>query len=281
MRIFSPSDNISSTVSYEQFATYYRGASVVSMESIGQYLQRTRDLFESVKGLVTSDQDKFVQETLNNKHEVQLLSRQINYVDFRRDLVTRPEGMSSLFVDYLEDLCDIAQRTHESALKSLDTLKLSVASFINEHSDGQIDSLYGARYFEMEKKVIDAQRDANKKHFRAAANKTTAEVQDVIKGMTDFAKIYPLIDTCAAVLNKPNADTLEKLSRDATDLIDALVEQNLKTGVLVKSQGAKKELVDAIDQTARAVEFYTALYAEFFALCSSFKRLTEALIARS
>ena len=281
MRVFSSSDMTHSTISYEQFAAYYRGASVVSMESIGQYLQRTRDIFESIKGAVTSDQDKFVQETLNNKHEVLYLARNINYNDFRRDLVTRPEGLSSLFVDYLEDLANIAQRTHESAMKSLDTLKLSVAAFINEHQEGQIDSLYGSRYFDAEKKVIDTQRDINKKHFCASANKTTAEVQDIIKSMSDFSKIYLLIDTCAVTLNKPNADALEKLSRDAIDLIDALVDQNLKTGVLVKSQGAKKELVEAIDQTARAVEFYTALYAEFFGLCSSFKKLTEALIARS
>lgn len=281
MRVFSSSDMTHSTISYEQFAAYYRGASVVSMESIGQYLQRTRDIFESIKGTVTSDQDKFVQETLNNKHEVLYLARNVNYNDFRRDLVTRPEGLSSLFVDYLEDLANIAHRTHESAMKSLDTLKLSVAAFINEHQEGQIDSLYGSRYFDAEKKVIDTQREINKKHFRASANKTTAEVQDIIKSMSDFSKIYPLIDTCAAALNKPNADALEKLSRDAIDLIDALVDQNLKTGVLVKSQGAKKELVEAIDQTARAVEFYTALYAEFFGLCSSFKKLTEALIARS
>lgn len=280
MHIYSPNDTAPNHIAHEQFSVYYRNASVVSMESLTQYLHRVRDTFTGVVGLVSFEQDKFVMETLSNKYEALHLAKQVKFADFRTDLVSRPETFSSLYVDYLEDLSEIAAITHTSVLKSIDTLKMAVASFINDHQEGQVDSLYGARYFQVEKKVIDAQRERNKKHFKAPQNKTKTTVQTVIKSMTDFEKIYPLIDGCAATLNHPNADSLEKSVRDVTDLIDALVEQNLKTGVLIKSQGAKKELVESIDQTARAVEFYTAMYAEFFGVCSSFKTLTDALVAR-
>jgi hypothetical protein len=280
MHVFSSRDTTPAHIAHEQFAGYYRNASVVSMESLGQYLQRVRDTFSSVKSAIVPEQDKFVAQTLSNKYETLHLAKQVKYTDFRADLVSRPETFSSLYVDYLEDLTEIAQATHASVLKSIDTLKIAVASFINDYQEGQVDSLYGARYFQVEKKVIEAQQDRNKKHYKAPQNKTKTEVQTVIKSMTDFEKIYALIDACAATLNQPNATHLEKSVRDVTDLIDALVEQNLRTGVLVKSQGAKKELVGAIDQTARAVEFYTALHAEFFGVCSGFKTLTDALIAR-
>lgn len=280
MSIFSSTDTTPSHIAHEQFASYYRNASVVSMESLGQYFQRVRDTFSSATGLVSADQDKFVLQTLSNKYETLHLARQVKFADFRGDTVSRPETFSSLYVDYLEDLGVMASATHDSVLRSIDTLKIAVASFINDHQEDQVDSLYGSRYFQAEKKIIDAQLELNKKHYKAPQNKTKTEVQSVIKSMTDFEKIYPLIDTCATTLNQPNAQHVEKCVRDVTALIDALVDQNLRTGTLVKSQGAKKELVEAIDQTARAVEFYTALYAEFFGVCSSFKTLTDALIAR-
>lgn len=280
MPVFSRDDQISHSISREQFAQYYQDSSTVSMESIGKYFERTRDLFTNIGKMITSDQDKFVQEVLGSKNEISYLAKKVEYVDFRLDGVSRPEMFSSLYVDFLQELSEMANITHTSVLKSLDNLKLAVASFINEYQENQVDSLYGARYFDQEKKVIDAQRDRNKKHYKLPPNKTKTDVQSVIKSMTDFGKIYPLITTCSTVLNKPNADNMEKSVRDVVDLIDALVEQNLKTGVLVKSEGAKKELVSAIDQTARAVEFYTALYAEFFGACSSFKTLTDALSKR-
>ena len=280
MRIFSATDTTSAPIAYEDFAAYYRHAGVVSTESVSQYFSRIHDTFANIKGVFTSDQDSFVLKTLDNKYETLHLARQVKYVDFREDLVSRPETFSSLYVDYFQDLSTMASITRASVFKSIDTLKMAVASFINEHQEGQLDSLYGARYFQAEKKVIEAQRAANKQHFKAPQNKTKTPVHTVIKSMSDFEKIYPLIDTCAATLNQPNATHLETSVRDVTDLIDALVEQNLKTGVLVKSQGAKKELIEAIDQSAKAVEFYTALYAEFFGVCAGFKTLTDALIAR-
>lgn len=281
MYIFDQSSATSvGVVSAEQFANYYQGARVVSMESLGQYLQRTKDIFVGLKNFFSADQDKFVQETQASRNEVNYLAKQVSYGDFRLDSITRPEMMSSLYIDYLEDLAKIAERVHTSVGKSLDNLKIATASFINEYQEGQLDSLYGHRYFVQERKVIDDAKDINKKHYRLPANKVNCKVQDVIKSMTDFEKIFVQIDICASVLNSSNAERIASMTKSVTELIDALVDQNLKTGVLLRSEGAKKELLDAIDQTARAVEFYTALHAEFFALCSNYKRLTEALKAR-
>lgn len=265
-------------IAHEAFANYYANAQVVSMESVSQYLYRIRDIFHSATNFITSDQDKFVQETLSNKYETLHLAKKVSYADFRLTLVSRPEMFSSLYVDYLEDLSDIAQSTHESTLKSLDTLKLAVANFINEHQDGQLDTIYGARYFDQERKTIEKNKEVNKKHYKAHQNKTTTPVQTLIKSMTDFDKIYALIDTCAGTLNSLNSDHIGKQVRDVTELIDALVDHNLKTAVLANSQGAKKELVEAIDHTARSVEFFAALCAEFFGVCSSFKTLSDALV---
>lgn len=281
MNIFSPSDaGTQLDIAFERFADYYNNASVVATESVSQYLHRARDIFATVAEAVAGDRDKFVAEVVSSKYEVTHLAKVVKYVDFRQDTVSRPEMFSSLYVDYLKDVGEIAQKTYDTTLNSIDNLKLAVATFINEHQDGVIDTLYGARYFEENKKTIEACKKTNASHFKAPQNKTKTTVQQVIKSMTDFEAIFPLVDNAAKSLNQSNIKHLEKQVRDLTDLIDALVEQNIKTGILVKSEGAKKELVAAIDQTAKAVEFYTAMYAEFFGVCSGIKNLNDALIAR-
>lgn len=276
-RMYADDEIIPTSISFEAFLPYYLNASVVSTESLDRYFGKVKDLFKSTHGMFTSDQDRFVRESLNSKFEVAVLSREVRYVDFRHASVSRPEGFSGLYLDYLETLAEVAQGTLESVTKSIDHLKISVAAFINDYQDNQADSLYGHRYFVQEKKVIDGFKDRNQKFFKALQNKTKTTAQEVIRSMSDIERIYPLVDTVATTLNQLNADHIEKNVQDLTELIDALVEQNLTTGILVKSQGAKKELMEAIDQTARAVEFYTALHAEFFAFCSSFKTLTDAL----
>ena len=276
-RMYLPSDVIDRDMSLEAFAGYYQQASVVSLESVDRYLAKVKDTLHTAKKLFTSNEDQFVQETLNERFEIHVLSKKVPYQQFRVASVSRPEGFSGLYVNYLQELEEIAKKTLESVTSSLEHLKISVASFINNHHEGQIDTLYGLHYFVQERKVIDQLKKQNSKFFKAAQNKTKTTAQEVIRAMTDFEQIYPLIDGVALSLNQPNAKTIEKKVRDVTELIDALVDQNLKTGILVKSEGAKKELMTAIDQAARAVEFYTALHAEFFACCSAFKTLTEAL----
>lgn len=278
MSIYTAADSqFGLSIAHEDFATYYQNARVVSMESISQYLHRIKDTFHSAKNFITSDQDKFVQETLNNKHETLYLVKTVPYNEFRLETVSRPEMFSSLYVDYLQDLQDTGKQVHEVTLRCLDNLKLAVATFINEHQDGQLDTIYGARYFEQDKKILQSAKDLHKKHFKAPQNKTKTTVQSVIRSMTDFDKIYPLIDNCASTLNSLNASHIDKQVKDVTELINTLVDHNLKTGILVNSQDAKKELVAAIDQTARSVEFFAALCAEFLGVCAGFKSLTEAL----
>lgn len=278
MKIYSPEDNHSAVPSVENFRNFYLDSSVVSMESLGQYFQKVRDTFNTIGSAIASDKDKFIQDTLSTKNEVIYVSREVSYADFRHQSASRPEQFSELFIDYLEELTEISEAAYGSVGRSLKNLKMAVAGFINDYQEGQVSTLYGAAYFGQERRVIEDLKKRDQKFYRLPQNKTKTTAQSVIKSMTDFEKIYPLIDNVAGWLNETHSKELEKQVRDNVEMIDTLVEQNIRTGTLTKSEHIKKDLIDAIDQTARAVEFYAALYAEFFAICSSFKSLTETLI---
>ena len=49
-------------------------------------------------------------------------------------------------------------------------------------------------------------------------------------------------------------EQINKLALDVSDLVDLIIDQNSKTGILLKNNAAKKDLVNIIQVAAKQVE---------------------------
>ena len=72
-----------------------------------------------------------------------------------------------------------------------------------------------------------------------------------------------------------------KIANEASDLIDLLIEQNNSSGILLKTEHIKKELVNALHVAAKEVEVAGYLYSNAIFFYSAFKNLSQVLIAKA
>lgn len=280
MRIMANEPTTTPSFSMESFVEYHGNALVLSLESFDEFFAKTKDHLTSLgKVLTMSGEDKAVTEALSNRFETTTKANKVKLNDFRHAIISKPEGFKGFYIDYLRALIEVSEEVAESTHRSLSALKIGVAGFINEYSDGQADNFYGYHYFKKEKKIIE---DAKKTigGFFKAPGKVKTNPDEVIKGMADIPLLYQTLEQLSTKLNKESVKKVDKETESVTVLIDVLIDQNLQSGILLKNSETKKEMVQAIEQTAQSVEFYCALYAHLLFFCTAFKSLTDALNAQ-
>lgn len=273
------SNNIEVDYSLEQFKNLYINSSVISTESISNFFYKIKDTFHNFTSKFSFDsEEKAVKDVISNKFEVIHIANKVKMNDFRHEVISKPEGFTGLYVEYLDDLLNVTKLTHESLTKSLDTLKMGVGNFINEYQEDKVDNFYGYHYFKEGSKVIDENNKLISSYFKKNTDKVKTTPNEVLRSLKDVELLFSKLDELSFILNKDSIASILKEVNNISELIDVLLEQNMKTNTLSKNDTTKKEMIEAIEQTARSVEFYTSLYAQLLFFCNAFKSLTDALI---
>ena len=278
MKLFSKQDQQPSvTFTLEQFRNYYQTAKVVSTENLSDYLYKVKDTFNTAQKRFDSDYDKLGVDVQKSRFEVEHVIKRVKFNNLKDYLVSKPENFKGKYVLYIKDMLETSETLLPSTVKTLTTLKLTIASFINEYKESEIFTLYGADYFQSAKDSTEQSVKTISKYFHKD-NSTKAHVGEVLRTFNDVPDIYDTVDSVSRILTIDVVKQINKMADEASGLVDNLIEQNGKTGLLVKNDTAKKELIDALYTSAKQVETVSYLYANLIQFYAAYKKLGDLIL---
>lgn len=278
-KLFAGEDAPVVQFSTEDFRRYYNTASVVSQEAITDFFFKLKDSFATLSSMMGGlDNDKIVTDVLATRFETVHVAKRVRFIELREETVSKAEKFKGKYVDFTKDMIQASIILTENTQESLTNLKLAVASFINEYADDKIGTLYGISYFKDAEKVTEARRKEIAQYFTGAGTAVKTTVGDVLKSMNDIDLLYSDIQTLDSVINQEKIEHITKLSMEVAELIDVLIEQNAKTGVLLKNDSMKKELINAVHIVAKEVELVSYMYSNAVFFYSAFKSLSEKVL---
>lgn len=278
MKLFSKQDQQPSvTFTLEQFRNYYQTAKVVSTENLSDYLYKVKDTFNTAQKRFDSDYDKLGVDVQKSRFEVEHVIKRVKFNNLKDYLVSKPENFKGKYVLYIKDMLETSETLLPSTVKTLTTLKLTIASFINEYKESEIFTLYGADYFQSAKDNTEQSVKTISKYFRKD-NSTKAHVGEVLRTFNDVPDIYDTVDSVSRILTIDVVKQINKMADEASGLVDNLIEQNGKTGLLEKNDTAKRELIDALYTSAKQVETVSYLYANLIQFYAAYKKLGDLIL---
>lgn len=278
MKLFSKQDQQPSvTFTLEQFKNYYQTAKLVSTENLYDYLYKVKDTFNTAQKRFDTDYDKLGVDVQKSRFEVEHVIKRVKFNNLKDYLVSKPENFKGKYVLYIKDMLETSETLIPSTVKTLTTLKLTIASFINEYKESEIFTLYGADYFQSAKDSTEQSVKTISKYFHKD-NSTKAHVGEVLRTFNDVPDIYDTVDSVSRILTIDVVKQINKMADEASGLVDNLIEQNGKTGLLVKNDTAKKELIDALYTSAKQVETVSYLYANLIQFYAAYKKLGDLIL---
>lgn len=278
MKLFSNKEQIALGFSMEEFRGHYQTTKVVSVEALSDYLYKVKDVFSTVyQSLSSATNDKVVVDTTSTKFETMHRVKRVKFIDIKDFITSKPENFRGKYVDYTLDLINTAKVMIENTESTLNNLKLAVGSFVNEHSENKVSTLYGAVYFKEAERLIEENKKDISKYFPDSNASTKAYIRDVLKTNNDVESLYKNIEMLDSILNLSKIEYIAKLTNECVELLDTLIDQNTKTEMLSKNDTVKKELISAVHISAREVEFLNYLYANAVVFYGCFQSLTVDL----
>lgn len=276
-KLFAGETASTGELSLEDFRSYHNTASVISQEAITDFFYKLKDSFGTLASSIAGlDNDKIVTDTLNARFETEHVAKRVKFVELRDESVQKPEKFKGKYVDFTADMIKAASILVDNAQESLVNLKMAVSGFINDYTEDKVSALYGASYFRDAEKLTESQRKEIAPYFTGSGVK--AYVGDLLKSMNDIEILYSDVQTLDSVINQSKIEHISKLATEVAELIDVLIEQNAKTGVLLKNDSTKKELVNAVHICAKEVELVSYLYSNCIFFYSAVKSLSEKIL---
>jgi len=280
MRLFDTSESISLTLSQEEFKEYYKTASVISQEALSDYLFKIKDMTSTLTSRIFDlDKDKIAIDFSSTRFETEHVIKRINFNEFKHTVVNKPINFKGRYLDYSKDLLVASTTILEDSIKTLTTLKLAIGGFINEYSENKVNLLYGYQYFKDSEKIVDKYTKVISSYFPNKNSSVKAPVSDLIRTPSDVTNIYSVLSDISNIVNEKSIEQVSTLTKDVTMLVDSLIEQNKSSGVLLKTERTKKELIEALHIAAREVEALAYMYSNIIYLYSAIKNLSEHILA--
>lgn len=282
MRLFEGESTKILHFSQEQFNAYYQNATVISEEAISDFFYKLKDSLSTIQNrLVNSNHDRIVTDTLSTRFETEHVLNRLNFLYIKDELIAKPENFKGKYVYYIADLILASEEVVKNTESTLNSLKLAISGFINEYSENSVQTLYGGVYFKEANKLVEKTTKDIAKYFPTKNNSVNAEVGDLLKSFKDIPIIYTSIQTLENILNESKINNISKLANEASELVDVLIEQNTSSGILLKNDYLKKELVNALHICGKQVELVSYLFSNAIFFYSAFKKLSELLIAKA
>lgn len=279
MKLFSASQTVSLGVTMESFRQYHGTAAVISIESMSTFLGQVKDVFgNSLNAFKTDKEEQFIQDTLQNKFQVLAKVKEINMNDIRYDVISKPESFKGLYSDYLKDLIQVSAETRSLFNSSAILVKTAVANFINEYSDDKADQIYGYSQLKQAEVKLEKYKKVIGDYFPLPANKVKTTPPEVIKSLSEIEELFKLLEKLSTEsINPEEFKNIEKQVTSVSELVDVLIQHNVNSGVLLKNNTAKQQLIECVTILAHLSEFYSSLYARTVVYCNAFKSLTDAI----
>lgn len=277
MKLYKQTEKIVLDFSTEKFLEQYSTSPVVSLESVDLFLAKVKDSLQAGVAKVYSDEPRYIEEMLSNKRTTIVKAREVKFQYFAQETVSKPESFSGYYTQYLKELLVVSNEVSHATDYLLDTLKMTVGTFINEYNDDKHDQIYGAVAYSNAAKKIDSHKKTIANYFKAPPGKVKTQVKDILKSLQDIEPLYGQMESIAEIFTDAKVKAMGIKISSVTDMVDALVQVNMTSGVLTKKKDSKEKLLNAVHTTAEYVEYYHALLAHWVFFCKAFTDLTKAL----
>ncbi|EKD89707.1 MAG: hypothetical protein ACD_33C00003G0001 [uncultured bacterium] len=280
MKLFTNTDNqeVQDKTSLESYSHYLSNTNVIAQEALTDYLFKVKDKFTNAYNFITNQYtDKIVQDIVSNKFETLSKIKRINFTNIREHITSKPENFNGKFVEYTLDLINSNNVMLTEVETTLNNLKMSIASFINDYDDKKLNTLYGSEYFKKTEKLLEVHTKAIAVYFPINNGNTKVKFKDILKSLHDVDALYKDIEILDKNANLSRLNYIAKMAKDCSELVDVIIEQNKNGNISLKNDDFKKQLTEAIYIAAREVEFVSALYANTVYFYGSFKNVLDDL----
>lgn len=282
MRLYTQEEKIVPQFSQESFTQYYQTASVVAEEAISDFFYKLKDSLNTISNnLSITGQEAIVNDILSTRFELEHVIKRLKIVDLKDEYVPIPENFKGKYVEYIQDLITTSEIIVKDTESTLNHIKVAVSSFINEYNEEQVATLYGVVYFKDTDKLIQKRTKQISAYFPNNSGSVKAYLGDVLKTLNDIPEIHKGITSLESIINEKTIFNINKLAKEVAELIDLLIEQNKTSGVLLRNDSVKKDLVAALHITAREVEFMSYLYSNAIYFYSAYKSLAQLLLKKA
>lgn len=265
--------------STEEFLNYYSKANIVSTEAVLDYLGAIKDKVNVFSTVVFTDTDNALVDATANRFQVQSVLKRVHFSDIAPEIVMTPERFQGEYIEYLKTLTAAAKEVVPEVTQLLNNLKMAISGFINEYSEDGVLTVYGKSYADASEKIITKQKEKVSKFFPVNKSNTSSRVKDVIRKNGDVETLLNDVKHLEANISHAKLKDIVKLSKEVSDMVDTLIEQNSKNGILLKNDNAKRDLVAMIYTGASGVEFVSYLYANTVYFYKALHSLTQAVLA--
>ena len=274
-KLFSKDDQIKVQLNAE----HYRNAEVLSLEAITDYLGKTKDFFHSFQTTIFDfNSDQALHDAISTRHETLAVIKRLQFVDIADEVVTKPEKFQGKYHPYLKDLIDVCKVSAPDTLQLLNTVKLGLASFINEYTEDGVLSVYGTEYAKDSAKKIQNGQKVISSYFPESKSTFKTRVKDVLRNLGEVEGLYNGAVELESHISHDKVKQISKLADEISDMVDVLIEQNNKSGILLRNTEAKKDLTDMIHTAAESVRFTSYLYANTLYFYKALQSLSETLL---
>lgn len=278
-KLFNMEETPKLKLSTEQFLQLYQSSSVVSQESISDFLYSLKDsVFNIGDKLFSSDLEKAAIDAMRNKFEVLNVGKRLHMSELADEVVTVPESFKGRYVDYQGVLTEASELMFADTVQLLNNVKMAIGGFINEYKEGGVLSVYGVSYAKNSEALYNKQRKLMAKFFTVSKATSKAKVTDVIRSMGDMERIYKDIPQLSASCSKDKVMQIQKLVAEIDEIVDVVIEQNQESGILSNNSSAKRQLINMIHVAAKNVEFCGYLYANTLFFYNGVQSLSQAIL---
>lgn len=277
-KLFGGTEPCKVQYSAEEFVNYYDKANVVSTESVSDYLNAIKDKVNTLGTITFTDTDKALVDATANRFEVQSVLKRVHFSELAPEIVQTPERFQGEYVDYVKTLVDASKESVPEVTQLLNNLKMAISGFINEYSEDGVLSVYGKSYAVASEKLISKHKEKVAKFFPVNKSNASAKVKDVIRKNGDIETLYTEVKHLEANISHSKLKDIIRLSKEVSEMVDVLIEQNNKNGILLKNDSAKRDLVEMIHTGATGVEFISYLYANTVYFYKALQSLTDTVL---
>lgn len=280
-KLFDNNDNpIVERLSTEQFVEYYQTASVVSLEAVSDFLGSTKDSLLKLNAFVFDHStDRAMLDATENRYETLSVVKRLHFSDVAKESVTIPERFDGYYSAYVKDLIDVSEEAIADTESLLNNIKMAISGFINEYSENGVLSVYGKVYSDASDKAIQQHTKKLSAYFKTSKATFKSKVSDVLRNLGEVEGLFNSATKLEGAVSLSKVEKIGKLAKEVSEMVDTLIEQNTKSGVLLRNSEAKKELVEMIHVGARAVEFTSYLYSNSLYFYTALKSLSTTIIA--
>lgn len=278
-KLFDKAEELNVKYSAEEFVNYYKTANVVSTEAISDYMYSIKDSFVALGNFVFDHKsDRALLDAIEKRHETLNVVKRLHFSDLANESVTIPEKFDGYYSQYVKDLIDISNEMVPDTESLLNNLKMAISGFVNEYSEDGVLVVYGKMYADTSDKLIKKNLKTISGYFPGSKSTFKSKAKDVIKNLGEIEGLYDSSKKLEGAISLDKITKISKLTKEVTEMVDVLIEQNAKSGVLTRNTEAKKELLEMIHIGARSVEFISYLYSNTLYFYNALKALSETIL---